>query len=229
MTRILADITVSLDGFVTGPDPGPTNGLGTGGEALHRWAFSDDPDDQRILSEGTKRSGAVILGRRLFDVVDGPAGWNEQVGDGGREVGTPAFFVVTSTAPATVRLDHLDWTFVTTGLPHAVAAARPHARAEDCCEQRRGPGRRHHGRRRHHRLSARGRAGRRAVTAPIARRPGDGHPAVRRWPAAHTGAAQRHADDDGDAPGVRRPSLALRANNMTSWNVGDGKSVMGIG
>lgn len=35
MTRIIADISVSLDGFVTGPDPGPDNGLGTGGEALH--------------------------------------------------------------------------------------------------------------------------------------------------------------------------------------------------
>ena len=49
MTRIIADISVSLDGFVTGPDPGPGNGLGTGGEALHSWAFFDDPDDRRVL------------------------------------------------------------------------------------------------------------------------------------------------------------------------------------
>ena len=59
MTRIIADISISLDGFVTGPDPGPENGLGTGGEALHTWAFSDDPDDQRLVREGTARSGAV--------------------------------------------------------------------------------------------------------------------------------------------------------------------------
>jgi hypothetical protein len=70
MTRIIADISVSLDGFVTGPDPRPDNGLGTGGEALHTWAFSDDPDDRLYLHEGTARSGAVVLGRRLFDVVD---------------------------------------------------------------------------------------------------------------------------------------------------------------
>ena len=38
MTRIIADIPVSLGGFVTGPDPGPDNGLDTGGEALHTWA-----------------------------------------------------------------------------------------------------------------------------------------------------------------------------------------------
>jgi len=37
MTRIIADISVSLDGFVTEPGPSPDNGLGTGGEALHTW------------------------------------------------------------------------------------------------------------------------------------------------------------------------------------------------
>lgn len=129
MTRITADISMSLDGFVTGPDPGPDNGLGTGGEALHTWAFSDDPDDQRYLREGTARSGAVVLGRRLFDVVDGPDGWDDETGYGAREVGRPPFVVVTSAPPDSVRLADLDWTFVTTGLPDAVAAARERAEA----------------------------------------------------------------------------------------------------
>jgi dihydrofolate reductase len=129
MTRTTADISVSLDGFVTGPDPGPGNGLGTGGEALHTWAFSDDPDDRRYLREGTARSGAVVLGRRLFDVVDAPDGWNEEVGYGAGEVGRPAFVVVTSAPPASVRLADLDWTFVTTGLPDAVRVARERAEA----------------------------------------------------------------------------------------------------
>src|SRR5260370_42193478 len=80
MTRITADIPVCLDGFVTGPDPSPDNGLGTGGEALHTWAFSDDPDDRLFLHEGTVRSGAVVLGRHLFDVVDGPKGWDHTSG-----------------------------------------------------------------------------------------------------------------------------------------------------
>ncbi|CAM5644735.1 hypothetical protein [Streptomyces afghaniensis 772] [Streptomyces afghaniensis] len=129
MTRIIADISLSLDGFVTGPDPGPDNGLGTGGEALHTWAFSDDPDDRRVLREGTARSGAVVLGRRLFDVVDGPCGWDDNTGYGAGEVGKPAFVVVTSSPPEAVRLTGLDWTFVTTGLPDAVAAARERAEA----------------------------------------------------------------------------------------------------
>ncbi|MBO3676148.1 dihydrofolate reductase family protein [Streptomyces sp. NEAU-YJ-81] len=129
MTRIIADISVSLDGFVTGPDPGPDNGLGTGGDALHTWAFSEDPDDRRILREATARSGAVVLGRRLFDIVDGPNGWDDTTGYGAREVGKPAFIVVTSSPPESVRLTDLDWTFVTTGLPDAVTAARERAEA----------------------------------------------------------------------------------------------------
>jgi dihydrofolate reductase len=129
MTRIVADISVSLDGFVTGPDPGPDSGLGAGGEALHTWAFSGDPDDRRVLRESTARSGAVVLGRRLFDVVDGPKGWNDEVGYGAGEAGTPAFVVVTSARPESLRLADLDWTFATTGLPGAVAAARERAEA----------------------------------------------------------------------------------------------------
>jgi dihydrofolate reductase len=129
MTRTIADISISLDGFVTGPDPGPDSGLGTGGEALHTWAFSDDPADRQVLREGTARSGAVVLGRRLFDVVDGPGGWDDRTGYGAGEVGRPAFVVVTSSPPASVRLGDLDWTFVTTGLADAVTAARERAQA----------------------------------------------------------------------------------------------------
>ena len=129
MTRIIADVSVSLDGFVTGPGPSPDNGLGTGGDALHTWAFSDDPDDRRVLREGTARSGAVVLGRNLFDVVDGPNGWDDTCGYGAGEVGKPAFVVVTSSPPESVRTANLDWTFVTTGLSDAVTAARERAQA----------------------------------------------------------------------------------------------------
>lgn len=129
MTRVVADISVSLDGFVTGPDAGPDNGLGDGGEALHAWAFSDDPDDARMLREATAASGAVVLGRRLFDIVDGPNGWNDEVGYGAGEVGRPSFVVVTSAPPEAVRLTELDWTFVTTGISDAISAARQRAEA----------------------------------------------------------------------------------------------------
>ncbi|MEV0977708.1 dihydrofolate reductase family protein [Streptomyces sp. NPDC049915] len=129
MTRIIADISISLDGFVTGPDPSQDKGLGTGGEALHTWAFSDDPDDRRLLHEATARSGAVVLGRRLFDLVDGPNGWDDTTGYGAGEAAKPAFVVVTGSPPESVRLTDFDWTFVTTGMADALAAARERAEA----------------------------------------------------------------------------------------------------
>ncbi|MEN5074043.1 dihydrofolate reductase family protein [Isoptericola cucumis] len=127
MTRTVGEISISLDGFVTGPDPGLDNGLGDGGEALHTWVFSDDPVDRALLRSATAATGAVVLGRGLFDIVDGPHGWTDELGYGGSEAATPAFFVVTSDPPATTRLPF--WTFVTTGLRDAVAQATAAARA----------------------------------------------------------------------------------------------------
>ena len=39
MTKVLAAITTSVDGYITGPDDGPGKGLGEGGERLHYWVF----------------------------------------------------------------------------------------------------------------------------------------------------------------------------------------------
>jgi hypothetical protein len=47
---------------------------------------------------------------RLFDVVNGPKGWNDDSGYGAGEVGKPAFVVVTNSPPESVRLTDLDWT-----------------------------------------------------------------------------------------------------------------------
>jgi dihydrofolate reductase len=124
MTSVVADISMSLDGFVTGPDPDMEHGLGRGGEALHTWAISsDDPVDHDVLREATERSGAVIMGRRLFDHIDGPNGWDDEMGYGAGLAATPAFFVVTHDPPRERRLD-LEFTFVREGVADAVAQAR---------------------------------------------------------------------------------------------------------
>ena len=131
MTRIIADISVSIDGFVTGPNVSLTNGMGDGGMALHSWAFGDDPDDQRMLTEGMDRSGAVMMGRNLFDIIDGPDGWSDEVGYGAEEVGRPPFLVLTSSRPDSLRLKELDWTFATAGLADAIETARELAGEKD--------------------------------------------------------------------------------------------------
>ena len=131
MTRVIADISMSLDGFVTGPDPDADHGLGHGGEPLHTWAVaSDDPVDAEVLRAATEASGAVVMGRRLFDIVDGPQGWDDSMGYGARHAGTPPFFVVTHAAPDHVRLD-LRFTFVTDGIASAVEQAKATAGGRD--------------------------------------------------------------------------------------------------
>lgn len=131
MTQVIADISMSLDGYVTGPDPGPSAGLGRGGEALHVWALdSEDEVDATVLREATERTGAVVMGRRLFDIVDGPQGWSDEMGYGARLAGTPPFFVLTHSPPAEVRLG-LRFAFVTDGATAAVDQARAAAGDRD--------------------------------------------------------------------------------------------------
>ena len=90
MTNVIADISMSLDGFVTGPEPDLAHGLGHGGEPLHTWAIdSDDEVDIQELKDATEASGAVVMGRRLFDIVDGPHGWNDEMGYGANLAATP--------------------------------------------------------------------------------------------------------------------------------------------
>jgi dihydrofolate reductase len=83
MTKVVGEISMSLDGFVTGPDPDLEHGLGHGGEGLHTWAFEGDVTDREVLTEAVDSTGVVVRGRRLFDIVDGPAGWTGEMGYGG--------------------------------------------------------------------------------------------------------------------------------------------------
>lgn len=73
MTRVTASISVSLDGYITGPDPGPGQGLGVGGDVLHHW-FSDAAAPDRaeitkdaVLAEQFDAMGAMITGRDGYE------------------------------------------------------------------------------------------------------------------------------------------------------------------
>ena len=128
MPKVIADITMSLDGYVTGPGADPEHGLGDAPE-LHAWVIEQDPVDTEILEGATAASGAVVMGRRLFDTVDGPHGWSKDMGYGAQQVGTPPFFVVTHSPPQDVRLERdlgMRFTFVPdleTAIDQARAAA----------------------------------------------------------------------------------------------------------
>jgi dihydrofolate reductase len=134
MAKVVCDISVSLDGFVTGPSPGsfagPVQGLGLGGEGLHTWALEPDAVDRAVLAESVAATGVVFMGRRLFDIVDGPHGWSERMGYGAGLAAEPPVLVVTRVPPAQVRLADR-FTFIVDGIRSAVAKAVAMAEARD--------------------------------------------------------------------------------------------------
>lgn len=81
MGKVIFVISMSLDGFIAGPNMRLEAGLGDGGEVLHEWAFnSGNSLDRQMLTEGIETLGAVITGRRNYDMsiqwwqADGPTG-----------------------------------------------------------------------------------------------------------------------------------------------------------
>ncbi len=57
MSQVVVDISVSLDGYVTGPNVSLDNGLGDGGEALHSWVFEGNDQDQKVLDDAFEGTG----------------------------------------------------------------------------------------------------------------------------------------------------------------------------
>jgi dihydrofolate reductase len=98
MTKVLAGITTSIDGYVTGPNDGPDKGLGEGGERLHYWVFggpwsyaehpAGEPTgaDKTFMDKTMANMGAVIGGRGTFDAA---ARW------GGTNPWPVPFFILT--------------------------------------------------------------------------------------------------------------------------------------
>jgi len=112
-------MSTSLDGFVAGPDISVEQPMGVGGERLPEWMFApSDPTDIETAAEmfSTRTTGAVVIGRRTFDVGEQP--WGE---DGTFHV--PCFVVTHRAAPTLVK-GKTSFTFVTEGLEHALALAQ---------------------------------------------------------------------------------------------------------
>ena len=80
MGKVIYDISMSLDGFISGANVRPEAGLGDDGERLHDWGFnSTDPRNHEIVA-GWATIGAVIVGRTTYNLsiphwgADGPTG-----------------------------------------------------------------------------------------------------------------------------------------------------------
>jgi dihydrofolate reductase len=134
MSKVIADISMSLDGYVTAPGVDLEHGLGIGGEAVHAWVLEEPRSDvdEAVLAQSFEATGAVVMGRRLFDIVDGPHGWNDDVGYGHdqNQTAAPPCYVVTHVPPAQVRLASR-FRFVTEGVAAAIEQARAAAGDKD--------------------------------------------------------------------------------------------------
>jgi dihydrofolate reductase len=131
MTRVIAGITTSIDGYIAGPDDGPGKGLGEGGERLHYWVFGgpwtygNEPksepsgDDAAWLEEMSSKIGAVVGGRWTYEAA---RHWGDE-----NPWGLP-FFIVTHRPEEQPEGD--DFMFVS-GVEAAVDQAREAARDKD--------------------------------------------------------------------------------------------------
>jgi dihydrofolate reductase len=99
MGTVRVHMSRSLDGFVTGPDVSLGQPMGVGGERLHEWMFAaSDATDIETPAEmfSTRTTGAVVMGRRTFDLGEQP--WGE---DGTFHL--PCFVLTHRAAPTLVK------------------------------------------------------------------------------------------------------------------------------
>lgn len=109
MSRVIVDMSMSLDGFISPRDE--TDGR------LHNWYFSPSDQDARLITELIASTGAIIMGRRSYDLGDQFDGY----------VDNPyavEHFVVTQTPPTTPPKGTTRFTYVTDGIESAVSRAK---------------------------------------------------------------------------------------------------------
>ncbi len=140
MTRLTLDITMSLDGFIAGPNQTVEQPLGEGGDRLHEWIYGLETFRERhgetggtrnadddVLRESIDATGAVLMGRRMFS--GGEGGWEDDpVADGwwgdDPPFGVPVFILTHHARETVTKQGGTSYTFVTEGIDAAVAQAR---------------------------------------------------------------------------------------------------------
>jgi len=146
MGRVFVDISTSLDGYVAGPEQSLQDPLGKGGEDLHRWAFAarawreahgfeggEASVDSDVIEETIARTGATIMGRRMFSGGAGP--WADDPKANGwwgdePPIGHPVF-VLTHHDREPLVLGATTFTFVAEGIEAALEQARAAAGEKD--------------------------------------------------------------------------------------------------
>jgi dihydrofolate reductase len=118
MALVICDMSISLDGYVTGPNDSRENPFGDGAGMLHDWMFDAATEqDRALLQEIIDGFGAIVMGRKSFDKNEGDGGW----GDNGPIGDTPCFVVTHNKPDASYPSV---FTFVTDGVVSAIEQAK---------------------------------------------------------------------------------------------------------
>ncbi len=137
MSKVSADISMSLDGFIAGPRDSVELGLGEGGEQLHEWLFDleswrarhglacgQSNADAEVLDEAFRNVGALVMGRRMFDLAE--AAWGDDP-----PFHNPVFVVTHRERAALPKAGGTTFHFVTDDVESALAQARQAAKEKD--------------------------------------------------------------------------------------------------
>lgn len=137
MAQVNVDISMSLDGFIAGPDDSREHPLGRGGERLHEWLYGlaswrerhgleggEAGRDAEVLEQAFENVGAAVMGRRMFDLGEGP--WGDEP-----PFHMPVFVVTHNPREALVKEGGTTFSFVTDGVGGAVQRARATAGEKD--------------------------------------------------------------------------------------------------
>jgi dihydrofolate reductase len=125
--KVIADQSVSLDGFSAGPNVRIGNGMGDGGEALHEWMSRESGRTGRggeVLEDVFEGTGAVVVGRRMFDVGEEP--WGDDP-----PFHRPVFVVTHRPKAPVVKQGGTTYTLVTDGVGATLARAHEAAGGKD--------------------------------------------------------------------------------------------------
>jgi dihydrofolate reductase len=124
MSKVILDISMSLDGFVARPDddPGPIHDWLFNGDTVNNDFFKTAGASTQVLNEIVNTTGAMVTGRRTYDLT---GGWG-----GNQPLGDAPVFVVTHSPPETVPTGRTAFTFVD-GIEAAVEQAAHAAGDQD--------------------------------------------------------------------------------------------------
>ena len=130
MTKVTYDVSVSVDGFTTGPNDGPEEGLGEGGERLHEWLYDlaswremhgreggERGPASDLLEESFSGTGAVVIGKRMFTNAERP--WGDEP-----PFHMPVFVVTHEQREPLEKQGGTTFHFVTGGVESALEQAR---------------------------------------------------------------------------------------------------------